>query len=346
MSFVDWLRVRRERREEQRRAAEEERLLKLYWNRAELKRSLGDLEEEVRQLRDLLKQQQALVQRAGDDAEALEQLLANPELGFGAMVHFALRGLWRAGRVQLQQLAVELRRQQEEQERRIQQAGLQSARRARLQEADGKIAAAQEQVVRERAVVAAAERELISLSGPWHYFQRQEQREAVAEARIREQGAVAALESLRAARATLLKSPLADFPGLSVDSRRMVNLHLLALAQVLLARLMPEGIAPQMKLAWQRDLGSLRYGGRVECLARLAQVNGAATLLRTTALVAPQMREQVERLAQAAVYRTGLDTLPASVTLESDAAKLPGTDFTAGQLLADDYFELRRFLLP
>lgn len=346
MSFADWLRVRRERREEQRRAAEEERLLKLYWNRAELKRSLGDLEEEVRQLRDLLKQQQALVQRAGDDAEALEQLLANPELGFGAMVHFALRGLWRAGRVQLQQLAVELRRQQEEQERRIQQAGLQSARRARLQEADGKIAAAQEQVVRERAVVAAAERELISLSGPWHYFQRQEQREAVAEARIREQGAVAALESLRAARATLLKSPLADFPGLSVDSRRMVNLHLLALAQVLLARLMPEGIAPQMKLAWQRDLGSLRYGGRVECLARLAQVNGAATLLRTTALVAPQMREQVERLAQAAVYRTGLDTLPASVTLESDAAKLPGTDFTAGQLLADDYFELRRFLLP
>ena len=346
MSFADWLRVRRERREEQRRAAEEERLLKLYWNRAELKRSLGDLEEEVRQLRDLLKQQQGLVQRAGDDAEALEQLLANPELGFGAMVHFALRGLWRAGRVQLQQLAVELRRQQEEQERRIQQAGLQSARRARLQEADGKIAAAQEQVVRERAVVAAAERELISLSGPWHYFQRQEQREAVAEARIREQGAVAALESLRAARATLLKSPLADFPGLSVDSRRMVNLHLLALAQVLLARLMPEGIAPQMKLAWQRDLGSLRYGGRVECLARLAQVNGAATLLRTTALVAPQMREQVERLAQAAVYRTGLDTLPASVTLESDAAKLPGTDFTAGQLLADDYFELRRFLLP
>lgn len=346
MRMIDWLRARRERREEQRRAAEEERLLKLYWNRAELKRSLGDLEEEVRQLRDLLKQQQALVQRAGDDAEALEQLLANPELGFGAMVHFSLRGLWRGGRMQLQQLATELRRQREEQERRAQQAGLQAARRTRLQEADGKIAAAQEQLNRERGVVAAAERELISLSGPWHYFQRQEQREALGEARIREHGAAAALESLRAARATLLKAPLAEFPGLSLESRRLVNLHLLALAQVLVARLMPDGIAPQMKLAWQRDLGSLRYGARVECLARLAQVNGAAALLRTTTLVAPQMREQLERLSQAAVYRTGLDTVPASVTLESDAALLPGCAMTAAQVLADDYFEISRFLLP
>lgn len=346
MPFADWWRARRERRDEHRRAAEEERLLKLYWNRAELKRSFGDLEEEVRQLRELLKQQQALVQRAGDDAEALEQLLANPELGFGALVHFALRGLWRAGRVQLQQLAGELRRQQEEQERRAQQGGLQAARRLRLQEADGKIAAAQEQVANERSRVAVAERELISLSGPWHYFQRQEQREALAELRIREQAAVAALESLRAARATLLKTPLAEFPGLSVESRRLINLHVLALAQVLVARLLPEGIAPQMKLAWQRDLASLRYGGRVECLARLAQVNGAATLLRTSAVVAPQMREQVARLAEAAVYRTGLDTLPAGVTLESDAAQLPGCSLTAAQLLADDYFEIRRFLLP
>jgi hypothetical protein len=199
-----------------------------------------------------LKQQQALLHRAGEDAEGLEQVLANPELCFGAMVHFALRGLWRAGRVQLQQVATEMRRQLEEQERRAQQGGLQSARRLRLQEADGKIAAAQEQVTAARSQVAAAERDLISLSSPWHYFQRQEQRELVVDVRIREQGAVAALESLRAVRATLLKEPLMEYSGLSVEGRRWVNLHVLALAQVLVARLMPEGIAPQMKLAWQR----------------------------------------------------------------------------------------------
>jgi hypothetical protein len=168
----------------------------------------------------------------------------------------------------------------------------------------------------------------------------------VADARIHEHGAAAALESLRSVRATLLKEPLTEYTGLSVESRRWVNLHVLALAQVLVARLMPEGIAPQMKLAWQRDLGSLRYGTRTESLGRLAQLNGAANLLRTTAVVAPQMREQAERLAQAAVYRSGMDTLPAGVTLEAETAQLPGSNFTAAQLLADDYFEIRRLLLP
>jgi hypothetical protein len=77
----------------------------------------------------------------------------------------------------------------------------------------------------------------------------------------------------------------------------------------------------------------------------LAQVNGAANLLRTTAVAAPQMREQAERLAQAAVYRNGMETLPASVTLEADTAQLSGLNVTAAQLLADDYFEIRRILL-
>ena len=44
-------------------------------------------------------------------------------------------------------------------------------------------------------------------------------------------------------------------------------------------------------------------------------------------------------------HRETIDTLPASVTLESDAAQLPGSNFTAAQLLADDYFEIRRLLL-
>ena len=44
--------------------AEEERLLKLFWNRAELKKELSGLEEELHQLQDRLKQQVAANDRA------------------------------------------------------------------------------------------------------------------------------------------------------------------------------------------------------------------------------------------------------------------------------------------
>ncbi|MFM7065690.1 MAG: hypothetical protein ACKO0U_02525 [Gammaproteobacteria bacterium] len=342
---IEIWRARRERHEAARRAAEEERLLKLYWNRAELKRSVDDLEEEVKLLRDLLKQQQALVTRAEEDAVALEEVLASPEQGFGALLHFALRGLWRAGRLQVQQLAGELRRQEEERERRQFQASLQGERRTRLEEADARIAAAQELVVAERARVAAAERELLALTGLWHFFRRQEQRDEVRQARELEQAAAAALESMRSARATLLKTPVGDFPGLSIEARRRINLQLLALVQQLAAHLAVDGIGQQMRVAWQRDLSGIRYGGRAECLARLAQVNAVAGRLRMSAGSSPAVLEQAARLGTAAVYRSPADTTPAAATLESEAATLPGSSITASRLLADDYFEIRRFLL-
>ena len=345
MRFLDrWL-ERRKHREAARRADEEERLLKLYWNRAELKRSVDGLEEEIRQLRDQLRQQQALALRATEDAELLEEALANPDQGFGALLHFALRGLWRAGRLQVQQLAGELRRQEEERERRKFQAALQAERRVRLEEADAKLAAAQDYLVAERANVAAAERELLALGGPWHFFQRQEQREAVRTAREREQAATGALESMRSARASLLKITLAEFPGLSLEARRRVNLQLIALVQTLAARLEADGVLAQMRVAWQRDLASLRYGGRAECLARLAQVNAVAASLRTAVGNSPVVLEQAARLATAAVYRHSHDTVPAEATLAAEAVAVPESTQSAARLLAEDYFEIRRFLL-
>ena len=65
----------------------------------------------------------------------------------------------------------------EELERRRFQAGLQAERRLRLEEADARIAAAQDLVAAERAVVVTAERELLALAGAWHFFRRPEQRE-------------------------------------------------------------------------------------------------------------------------------------------------------------------------
>lgn len=342
---LDWWRERREQREAGRRAAEEERLLKLYWNRAELKRSVDGLEEELRQLRDRLKQQEARLLRAAEDAELLEESLANPDQGFGALLHFALRGLWRAGRLQVQQLCGELRRQEEERERRVFQAGRQAERRTRLEEADARIAAAQDLLAVARANVAVAERELLALGGPWHFFQRQAQREEVQLTREREQAALGALENMRAARAALLKGTLAEFPGLSVEARRRVNLQLIALVQHLAAQLAVDGIQAQMRMAWQRELSSLRYGGRAECLARLAQVNAVAVALRTAVGNAPAVLEQASRLGTAAVYRHVHDTVPAEATLESAAVQLPDSALSAARLLAEDYFEIRRFLL-
>jgi len=68
--------------------AEQERLLKLFWNRAELKKELQGLDDQLHNLRNKLKQQENANSRLQQQLEQLEILLGNPERGPDALVHF------------------------------------------------------------------------------------------------------------------------------------------------------------------------------------------------------------------------------------------------------------------
>ena len=82
-------------------SAEEERLMQLFQNRAGLKKAYADLKDEFHLLRDRLKQQEGATIRVQEQLDALGDLLADPRTGFGALVFFQLRGLWKTCHQQL-----------------------------------------------------------------------------------------------------------------------------------------------------------------------------------------------------------------------------------------------------
>ena len=131
--------------------AEQERLLKLFWNRAELKKELQGLDDQLHNLRNKLKQQENANSRLQQQLEQLEMLLGNPERGFDALVHFGLKALWRACREQLERFAADLKRDRQDAQRKQQLAEFQQDRSERLKVADERLRQAQE--------VADAERE-------------------------------------------------------------------------------------------------------------------------------------------------------------------------------------------
>ena len=94
-----------------------EQLLKLYWNRADVKRELRALRRERFELLDKLKEQEGAIVRAQEQLEGLERLLTNPLAAANAMVYFQLRHLWRIGGQRLEQFARELQLQRERRER-------------------------------------------------------------------------------------------------------------------------------------------------------------------------------------------------------------------------------------
>ena len=93
--------------------AEDERLVQLFKNRAGLKKAYADLQDDIYDLKQRLKQQETAVGKAQEQTESLETLLGNPQSGYAALVFYQLRGLWRACNLQLAQFAGELERQQD-----------------------------------------------------------------------------------------------------------------------------------------------------------------------------------------------------------------------------------------
>ena len=118
---------------------DEERLMQLFQNRAGLKKAYADLKDEFHLLRDRLKQQEGATIRVQEHLDALGDLLGDPKTGFGALVFFQLRALWKTCHQQLSAFAGDLARQQEAREVAKHQADNEAERQSRLSDADERL---------------------------------------------------------------------------------------------------------------------------------------------------------------------------------------------------------------
>jgi predicted nucleic acid-binding Zn-ribbon protein len=119
--------------EKQPRGDSAEQLLRLYWNRAGVKRELKALRRERFELLDKLKEQEGAIVRAQEQLEGLERLLTNPLAAANAMVYFQLRHLWRIGAQRLEQFGKELQVQREKRERALLHEAEVAKRKRRLE---------------------------------------------------------------------------------------------------------------------------------------------------------------------------------------------------------------------
>ncbi|MBM4219477.1 MAG: hypothetical protein FJ171_07540 [Gammaproteobacteria bacterium] len=260
--------------------AEQERLLKLFWNRAELKKELQDLDDQLHNLRNKLKQQENANSRLQQQLEQLEVLLlGNPERGLDALVHFGLKALWRACREQLENFSGELKRERQDTERKHQLAEFQADRADRLKIADDRLRQSQE--------VVAAERHL---------------------------------GDMQEAHRTIEKEPWPEFPGISIAGRRMVNLAVIACAQHLFMRLAVSGLAMDARLANNRSVESAKHGSLDACLARLREISQALAMVRAQDGLAAEIKKRGEALAPAATWRNANETVPQPASLAPAAS--------------------------
>ena len=321
--------------------AEQERLLKLFWNRAELKKELQSLDDQLHNLRNKLKQQENANSRLQKQLEQLEVLLGNSERGVDALVHFGLKALWRACREQLEKFAAELKRERQDAQRKLQLAEFQNDRSERLKVADERLRQAQEIADAERGRLRQHEERMGQLRQFWHYFKRRALTTEILAQRERCVVADRNLGDMQESHRTIEKEPWPEFPGLTIEGRRLVNLAVIAYAQHLFARLAVSGLAMDARLANNRSVESAKHGNLDACLARLREIAQALALVNAQDGLLAEIQKRGEKMMPAATWRNANETVPQPASLPPAATGgVPDAN-----VLVDDYWDVYKVLL-
>jgi hypothetical protein len=331
---------------------EEHRVLALFRNRAELKKAYGGLQEETYRLKDLIKQQEAATARVQEMLNALEERLGVNETAYSALVFYQLRKLWQCGREQLTRFVADLARQQDERERRHHLALHNRQLFARRQNCESQLRTAQSLNETAAAQLAALEGERGALTRWWHYFKRRALERRIHAAQAAVAAAADTLAQAQAALGALNQEREPEFPGLSLQARRAINIAVIAYAEVLCQRVLTLK-SPLLALA--RDAIAKRapaddYGPPKECVLLMGQIQRAQRLLERREELAGDIHARVVRLQQAARYRGAADSTPLAESLAASEGDVLGSApqgiaARVPNVLAEDTWDLFRVLL-
>jgi hypothetical protein len=321
------------------RPEEEVRVLSLFRNRAELKKSFSGALDEVQRLKDRVKQQEGATARVQELLQELESRLAKPETAYPALVFYHLRELWALGQQLLQQFTRELEAQQIERERRLFFADFNRRQFPLRQSADAACSEATAAAAAAQARVAELQRTLAGLQRFWHYFRRRTLRAQLHAANVQALLADQALNEARQAREAL-EGEQATFTGLTSETRRAINLAVISYGQVLCERLAPTGLlARAQAAAVRREPPSDEYGDRASCEQLVNDIQRARLLLEQRGDLIAEIRKRTEVLRRIAQYRGSGDVLPVASSLGGNSQSV------VARVLTDDIWDITRVLL-
>jgi DNA repair exonuclease SbcCD ATPase subunit len=330
---------------------EDGRVVELFRSRAELRKQHEELNDTVQRMRDRLKQQEAATQRVQEMFESLEKRLESADSGLSTLVFYHLRALWTDGREIIAQLVQEWSARQEERERKA--FALEGNRRqfSQRQALELLLRQAESLMVAARQQLSACDARIARLDKWWHRWEKPKvaaQRPALQAA---VEGAEANLLAARARVEQLDKAGAGDFPGISVESKRAINIAAIACAEVLCLRLSRTSLVAAARAAMSRREASEHYGDLGACVSLMSDIVKARNLLKQRGGLTQEVAQRSERLRGSAAYLSEFDTVPIPESCgvsEGDVLAHRSHGVTAARLpnvVAEDTWDLFKVLL-
>ena len=334
-----------------RQPEQDERLLQLFWNRAELKKELTRLQDERLKLLEQIRNQETATARAKEHVQVLEEYLGNPEIAVHALVYFQLRAMWRTAAARVARFAEQLLQQQTDREQRRQVIEFDQTRRRELADFDRRIHDARSRADMLEAQLKLMEAKLAAMRGFWNYFRRRRLAEEIEAERSQWDQAMTLVTDLSDDRTNLEETPPQEFPGISVDGRRVVNTAVIAYAQQLVSALAPGGLAMLAKETTSKRLFDVRYGSPTDCARLMTLLRDGLAMLKDENENLAGLKERTDGVRATASYRSDADTVPLTDSIgtlpmpTSPVSGLETANRAGVNVLVDDYWDVYQALL-
>jgi len=325
---------------------ESEKLLQLYWNRAELKKEFAGLRNEQYRLQERVKQQEGSTARVQQKLDHLERLLLDPEWVYNVIIYYQLKQLNLRCQSKLEKFSEQLK-QQREQRQHNRLVGNWNERRA--QEAAG----IERQIVEQRMQVQMLEDQLqaerhrlVTMSGFLKIFRRRSVTaildnlaETIESAQLQEEELLLHYDEIQ-------NRVPPDTEGLDIATKRLINFTILAFAQQLFLHFDEDGIAGMAKEAAEKSVGAINYGGKKECDVIVGRVQKLADSFDNVSDFADVLQQRAKLIAEMAQFRSNDDAVPVSRTVSTLFAisRKGVVKESDANLLGDNYWNLSNII--
>ncbi|NND60572.1 MAG: hypothetical protein HKN49_09920 [Gammaproteobacteria bacterium] len=332
---------------------EQERLLNLFWNRAELKKEFSNLRHDRDHLIEKLKEQEKRTDKVRKQLRDLEVLLSDPAAGYRAIVYYQLRALWHTCHKQIGKFSEELKKQQQDRERKRQIMVFNQERQKRLKEVSGRIVSVKAEADEMNAVLEGYKAQMAKLRGFWNFFKRRDLQQTIDQHKERLDTVRARIEELFDRRIKIESEQWPDYAGLGVPGKRAINLAMIAFTQHLYVYLSESSVAAHARGAKLKKVDEVNYGAQADCEYMMKKIKELREALIADRNYGDELKARTEMLSKQVEYRNEKDTVPDVATISKLVPAIPG--FDAGRthasmpmdvnVIADDYWDVSKILL-
>jgi hypothetical protein len=146
--------------------------------------------------------------------------------------------------------------------------------------------------------------------------------------------------------------PLPEPEGLSLDSRRLINTAIIALAQHLVVHFSEAELASLAKTSTERAVADMKFGDRRDCDRMVERIREKIEELKQQKTFADHVKRRTDILLAEVKYRNETDSIPsvesvqlisrtpAAQSAEPDLARRSSDAPLRVNVIADDYWDL------